>query len=142
MDSKGLRVFIYGILYFCVALVLFFCYAIQSNINDGASAPGLIACGYFFGMIIIACYVSTRICQVTFIKKWANPTVDLILAIALWISIAFSVIGYWGIASKTEISEFQAYWVGYSFFLALMGTQIAIDIKWSGYTESVIQYHQ
>ena len=129
-------------LYFCVALVLFFCYAIQSNINDGASAPGLIACGYFFGMIIVAAFISTRVCPIACIKKLATPTIDLIFAIALLISIAFSVIGYWGLASKTAISEFSAYFVGYSFFLALMGTQIAIDFKWSDYADTVVQYHQ
>eukprot|EP01083_Nonionella_stella_P014340 40315_1 len=131
MDSRGLRLFIYGGLYFFVALVLFFCYAIISDTSSGHghSESGLIASGYFFGMILVAFSIALRLCPIGFCAKLATSAMYLALAIAFSISIFFSVVGYWAIAADSGITEFSAYWVGFSFFLTLMGTQIAIDIR-------------
>ena len=140
MDSKGLRVFVYGTLYFFVALILFFCYAILSDQEEGASAPGLVACGYCFGMVFISLYISVRICPGKCMENLKTESMNLIFAIAFMISICFSVIGYWAVAGDEGISEFSAYYVGFSFFLALMGIQMAVDFKCAGYNKVV--YHE
>lgn len=133
MDSKKVRMLVNGGLYSFVALVLFFCYAIISDTSEiSPGAAGMVAVGYFFGLIAIAAYSVLRVCPIQRIKDLASPSTDLGFAVAFVISIVFSVFGYWGLATDYGITEFAAYCVGFSFFLALTGAQLAIDFRTTG----------
>ena len=128
LDSRTLRVTVYGLLYGFVSLVLFFCYAIMSD-KTGGSAQGLIAFGYFVALLVISLYMLMQICPIPMMKKLDVATVGLLYFVTMFISVLFIMIGYWAMAAESGISEFSAYWVGFSFFTTLMGVQLAFDFR-------------
>jgi len=133
LNTHGLRMVLMSALLWCLALLLFFCCAVWSGTlaKDDRAGYGLTAFGYFVIMLVIPIFIAMKLCLS--LEHGVQKKIDLVLSICLLLAVMFAVFGYWALAGQDGSTQFDVYWIGFSFFLLFHAAMIALDMRLERY---------